>query len=364
MRRLLVPLVVLAVGGSASAQKAPKPAPAPAAPAPAPAPAAPAPAAPSEAQQAAGAEFQLGQEAQNGGDLDGALAHYEKAFELYPDPELQFLIGDVHRAKGDQTEDFAEYEKAIANFEKYLELAPQGRAADAARQRIDALKQGLANKAEADKQEAAEREAEAAAAKQAAEEAREADEARHGMQLALDLGLMAGTETGLSGLARMVAGGLVNWGRFGIEGHLGFAGFLRTRDATGIAAREITLLDLGARFAFRDTDRFVGPFVSAGGSFGLITGKPRERRLKDDATSCAGTSGNDCGFAIDKDLVGRVGFGWGFASSENTTVGLRADLAYMMFSVDDEQDTVPARQIEKPQGTFAILVGLSFMHWP
>jgi hypothetical protein len=184
------------------------------------------------------------------------------------------------------------------------------------------------------------------------------------MQLALDLGLMAGSEPGLSGIARMTGGALLNRGRFGIEGHVGFAGFLRIRDQTGVSARELTLLDLGARVALRDTDRFVGPFVSGGGSFGLITGKPRERRLRDDATSCAGAAGDDCAFAIDRDLVFRLGGGWGFGSSDATTVGVRVDLAYMMFRVDDDQDTIPAGQIEKPQGLWALLIGLDFMHWP
>jgi hypothetical protein len=352
---LVLVALVLAAAAPAEAQRKKKPTPVEAAP--------PAePAGPTPEQLQATAEFQEGQALQQAGDLDGAIARYEAAFALYPDPDLQFLIGEVHRLKGDRDEDFTQYEKAIPFFERYLELAPDGKAADAARQRISALEQGIANykrKQEAEKAEAA---AEAEAARKAEEEARAEREAGEGTQFALDVSLTAGTEPDLTGIARLAVGGLMGWGRFAFEGHIGFAGFLRAGSA-GVAAREVTLLDLGARYAFT-SPRFVGPFVGTGGSFGLITGKPRARKLEGDTMTC-GTA-ESCTFDVDKNITGRLALGWGFESSAKTTVAVRLDLSYVIFSVDGEQPigSVPAVRVEKPQDFLAVLVGLEFMHWP
>jgi hypothetical protein len=325
--------------------------------------AAPAPAGPTPEQIQAGEEFKKGQELEQAGDLDGAIAQYEKAFGLYADPELQFLLGETHRKKGDQTSDFAEYEKAIPCFEKYLEMAPEGRAAEAAKQRITALQQGIENekarKAKEEETKKIEEADEAKAKAQAEAEEKAKREAAEGMQLALDVSLTAGSEPDFTGILRMVGGGLLGWGGFAFEGHLGFAGFLRTGSG-GVAARELTALDLGMRYGF-DGNRFVGPWVGAGGSFGFLSGKPRERRLVDDEPTCGG---GDCTISIDKDITSRLTFGYGFKSSDKTTVAFRVDLSYMMFSVDDEQATVPASRVDKPQGFVAALVGLEFMHWP
>lgn len=353
--------VVLAVSPAAAQKKKKKDA----APAAEPAAAEPAGPTPEEqaAQQAAGVEFQKGQELQQAGDLDGAIAQYEKAFALYPDPELQFLIGEVHRLKGDRDSDFTEYEKAIPFFEKYLEMAPDGRASEAARQRIAALEEGIENFKKKKAEEDAEAQAEADAAAKAEREAAEAEAARRaateGTQVAIDVSLTAGSEPDLTGIARLSAGGLIGWGKFAFEGHVGFGAFLRTGGA-GISANELTLIDLGARYAFK-SPRFVGPFVGAGGSFGLLTGKPRDRKLEEDMATCGG---GDCAFAIDKDITGRLALGWGFESSEKTTVALRVDLSYMIFSVDGEQNDIPAMRVERPQDLMAVLVGLEFMHWP
>src|SRR5688572_2759532 len=114
-RAPLLVLLALSVAAPSAHGKKPKKKPAPAADAPAtPDPAATpasgvdptrspaAPAAPTEAQTQATEEFKKGQELQTAGDLDGAIAQYQKAFALYPDPELQFLLGEVHRLKGDR----------------------------------------------------------------------------------------------------------------------------------------------------------------------------------------------------------------------------------------------------------------------
>lgn len=363
---LLVALAVLAAAPAAHAQnkdkkKKDKEQPAEAAP--------PAePAGPTPEQQQAVVEFQKGQELQTAGDLDGAIAQYEKAFATYPDPELQFLLGEVHRLKGERDSDPTLYEKAIPYFEKYLAMAPDGRAAEAARQRITALEQGIENEKKRKEQEAAEdaksAAAEAEAKRKADEQARIAVEGHQGAQLALDISLTAGTEKDFTGMARAMAGGLLGWGKFAFEGHIGFAGFLQVADK-GIAAREITLLDLGARYAFT-SDRFIGPFVGLGGSFGLVTGSPHERKLEDDPDTCAGFTSDDCAFEIDKDLTTRLMLGYGFSSSEKTTVAVRLDLSYMMFSVagDQRMGSPPASRVEKPQTMLAFLVGLEFMHWP
>ena len=158
-----------------------------------------------EQKQQAGAEVQAGQAADKAGDYDQAIAHYQKAFEIYPDPLLQLLIGESHRKKGEAALSNSDWDTAVSEFQaanaayqKYLELVPQGKEADAARQRITALEQGIAN-ARKGKQQAATQAADKARQEQEARRAAEEKQrqeaaANNGTQFALDGQLIAGVD--------------------------------------------------------------------------------------------------------------------------------------------------------------------------
>lgn len=328
-----------------------------------------------EQKQKATAAFQAGQEAEKAGNLDEAIAKYEEAFGVYPDPVLQLVLGEAHRKKGEQAmqgEGYAqavpEFEKAKASYEKYLELAPQGAEADAARNRIQVVVASLDNarkaleKQKADESKDAEREAEAA--KKAEEERRRQQESASGMQVALDGLLIAGIDQDVTAVARFMPGGLLGWGRFAFEGHLSFEGFLRISNDKGVSARSVSL-DLGARYGFV-SNRFIGPFVSGGAGYGLFGGIPRERKLDGDMETCGSFEGGQCAFSIDKNISTRLGLGYGFEASRDTTVAIRLDATYWFFSVDNEQEmgAPAAGQVDKPQTALAILLGLEFLHWP
>ncbi|HXT19546.1 MAG TPA: hypothetical protein VN923_02240, partial [Thermoanaerobaculia bacterium] len=193
-----VTLLVGLGGGSALAQKKKKKkAPAAAAPdAAAPQPSGPPPPTPEQKQKATAA-FQAGQEAEKAGNLDEAIAKYEEAFGVYPDPVLQLVLGEAHRKKGEQAAQGEGYEQAIpelekakAAYEKYLELAPTGKEADAAKNRIQVVDSSLDSAKKAlEKQKADEEKqanADADAQKKAEEERRRQQEAASGMQVALD----------------------------------------------------------------------------------------------------------------------------------------------------------------------------------
>ena len=340
----------------------------------APQPSGPPPPTPEQKQQATAA-FQAGQEAEKAGNLDEAIARYEEAFGVYPDPVLQLVLGEAHRKRGEQAmqgegyeQAVADFEKARAAYEKYLELAPAGKEADAAKNRIQVVVVSLDNAKKAlEKQkadEAVESEREADAAKKAEEERRREEEAASGMQVALDGLLIAGIDQDVTALARFMPGGMLGWGRFAIEGHLSFEGFLRISNDKGVSARSVSL-DLGARYGFT-SNRFVGPFVSGGAGYGLFGGEPRERKLDGDMETCGAFEGGTCAFSIDKNISTRFGLGYGFEANRATTVAVRLDAMYWFFSVDGEQETgAPAAgQVDKPQTALALLLGLEFLHWP
>lgn len=328
-----------------------------------------------EQKQKATAAFQAGQEAEKAGNLDEAIAKYEEAFGIYPDPVLQLVLGEAHRKKGEQAmqgegyeQAVAELEKAKAGYQKYLELAPSGQMVEQTKNRIQVVDSTLDNARKALEKQKADEEAESRRAAEeqtkAEEERRRQAEAASGTQLALDGLLIAGVDQDVSAVARFMPGGMLAWGRFAIEGHLSFEGFLRINNDKGVSARSVSL-DAGARYGFASA-RFVGPFVSGGGGFGLFGGEPRERKLDQDMASCEGFEGNQCAFSIDKNISTRLGFGYGFQASDDTTVAVRLDAMVWFFSVDGEQDmgAPPARQVDKPQSALAFLLGFEFLHWP
>jgi hypothetical protein len=348
-------------------KKKPAPAAAPAAPTPAPAPATPATPAemtPEEKQAAATALFGEGQALAKEQKYEEAVAKFEEAFELFPDPGLQFMIGESYQLDGTENRDYDKLRKSIAAYKKYVELVPEGAGPDKARERIGQLEESV--KAEedriariADEEAQAKLDAELAAKKK--EEIRLAKLAkRKTMQKVLTGGVLAGVDQQLSGILRMSGGGLLSWENFAFEGRIGIDGFLRVAPEQGLSARSFTLIDLGARWGANY--RYIGPFVSGGASFGVFTGKPRERKLQDDDATCGG---GDCAFNIDKNVSGRLAFGYGFRATEKSTVAFRLEVQGWMFSVDDEQEigSPPAFDVEKPQTSIAVMAGLEFLRW-
>jgi tetratricopeptide (TPR) repeat protein len=336
----------------------------------APQPVGPPPPTPEQKQQATAA-FQAGQEAEKAGKLDEAIAKYEEAFGIYPDPVLQLVLGEAHRKKGDEAatgegyeQAIAEYDKAKAAYQKYLELAPNGKEAEAAKNRIQVSDTSIANAKQGLEKQKQDEKKEAEVQKQAEEERRREREAATGMQVALDGLLIAGIDQDVTALARFMPGGMLGWGRFALEGHLSFEGFLRISNDKGVSARSVSL-DLGARYGFT-SNRFVGPFVSGGAGFGLFGGEPRERKLDGDMATCDRFEGGDCAFAVDKNISTRLGFGYGFEANRETTVAVRLDAMYWFFSVDNEQEmgAPAAGEVDKPQTAMALLLGLEFLHWP
>ena len=196
--------------------------------------------------------------------------------------------------------------------------------------------------------------------------------ARAEAQPAVDAAIIAGVDQDTTAIARLYAGGFWAFGKIAPEVHVGFDGFLRIDTSQGIAARSFNLIDVGVRYGFK-SDHFVGPYVSTGANFGLFTGKPHERKVTDDEELCStadipdGQPTDECVFRIDKNASFRLGFGWGFASSSKTTVGVRIDLNYWLFSVSDYDDQSPGapipREIARPQDSWALMVGLEFMRW-
>lgn len=317
--------------------------------------------------------FAEGAELEKAGEYDQAIAKYKEAFDLFPDPGLWARIGQAYQLKGNRDSDFAAYEEAVEAYKKYLELDPNAseQVVTALNERIAELEKAIEDEkarvekqAEEEKQRKLEEERER---REAEERARKEREALEGMRPAFDAMVVGGVDQDISAVARLVAGGFLGWGRFALESHLVFEGFLRVDNAKGVSGRSLAL-DVGTRFAFSDAN-FRGPFVAVGGSFGLYGGRPRERKLADDLETCMGfdTAENPgtCAFDIDKNITGRAGFGYGFAASDTTTVAVRLDATYWLFSVDGNQEagSVPASRVEKPQGSFSLLLGLEFMRW-
>jgi tetratricopeptide (TPR) repeat protein len=105
--------------------------------------------------------FTAAETAKARGDFKTAAVEYLAAYEQFQDPEFFFNVAEVYKLGNDE-------ENALAYYQKYLQLDPNGRGSAAARTAVDALTLSIAAK-----QDAAKHEAEAAAA---AEAKRKADE--------------------------------------------------------------------------------------------------------------------------------------------------------------------------------------------
>jgi hypothetical protein len=336
------------------------------------------------AKQNAANLFQEGKAAQERRDFALALKKYTAAYAAFPDPDLLLTIGELYRLRGTETTAptafKADLEQAIQYFERYLETVPAGKSAKldkqraAAEQRIAALRQGI-QEAEA-RQHDQEAEAQADVEREEALERRanemrvgreQADE--HGLQLGLDGQVTTGIATDLTGIGRIIAGGIASWGRYGVDLHLAFQGFLRFDENRGVSGRSISVIDVGPRIAFWNNSRSLGPFVAAGAGFGFFTGSPRERLVPPGIRGCPSVAlgsagGAACVLNLDKHVDLRVGLGWGFEVSEHATMVVRFDLVEWFYSVDGPEDpsSPPANPLE-PQRALSFFFGLEFIRW-
>lgn len=349
--------------------------------------------------------------AESNGDLEAAIKGYEQAYEVFPDPNLLIKLGDLQFQN-------LQLSDARATYKKYQEVAPplcsqldeqqcQANEANAAgackvaaaaetpedgeetpdadgdeaddgdeagededgfqcvprytdevQNRLDKVDEQEKEQAEEEQKEA-ERIAREAEEKRLAEEKRKREEASK-LPLALSAMVMVGADHRSSVFGRLLAGGMMRFGRFAPEAHIAFEGFLRPGE-DGTQAQSFTVIDLGARYAFTN-ENFAGPYAGFGGGFGFFLGNPREVNLED-ADSCAGQPGNRCTVDIDRHLNGRVGLGYGFASGEKATVAVRLDFHTFWYSVDDEQPDVSPAQVEKPLLSYAVTLGIEFLRW-
>jgi tetratricopeptide (TPR) repeat protein len=117
---------------------------------------------PSTAKSRARELFKSGEAAYQAGNYDRAIHDYNEAFALVPLPLLLFDLGQAYRMKGER-------DKAIANYQKYLDVDPNGRGAEEARTHLDEFQ------AQIEKEKVAKRAADESR-KQAAEAKRKADE--------------------------------------------------------------------------------------------------------------------------------------------------------------------------------------------
>ena len=116
--------------------------------------------------------FKLGKVAQDAGRYEAAVAEYEAAYALTPEPWLLFNIGQAWRLGGNAR-------KALSAYESYLEKASDGQLADEARQNATTLRLQIKLEAsEAERKAAVEDAARQAAAASAARQQAEAEQAR------------------------------------------------------------------------------------------------------------------------------------------------------------------------------------------
>jgi tetratricopeptide (TPR) repeat protein len=314
-------------------------------------------------QQLAKELYTAGKQAQADGNLELAITKFREAFDAYPDPGLQFLIGDLLRQDGRNDE-------AVAAWKKFVELAePQAiennneellSAVGKAKERIAKVEEEIVEADKKRKEEEERKLKEIEEKKRLEEEARRREAAK--LPLAVNGMLLAGVDQRMTVVGRVMGGGMLRFGKFAPEAHVGFDVFLQAGgESKGTRGQSLTLIDLGARYAIKD-ETFKGPYVAAGGAFGLFLGSPRKVALEGDMATCGG---GDCQFEVDKHLAGRVGVGYGFGSSEKTTVGIRLDFMYWAYSVAGDQPAggVTAGQVEKPQTAFSVTVGLEALRW-
>lgn len=99
---------------------------------------------PSPAEEEARALFSAGRVAFEQGHLDRALEHFQRAYELSPQPGLLFNIGNTY-------DRLREDELAIEHLERYLEALPEAENAEFVRARIEVLRGQVEERAAAER---------------------------------------------------------------------------------------------------------------------------------------------------------------------------------------------------------------------
>ncbi|WP_168210314.1 tetratricopeptide repeat protein [Persicimonas caeni] len=87
-----------------------------------------------------------------------AIAKLERAYEIFPEPNILYRIGDAYEQQGD-------LEEAVAYYQRYVEAAPDASDAELVRRRIGDLEQILASRRSGDDASAEESAPESAASK-------------------------------------------------------------------------------------------------------------------------------------------------------------------------------------------------------
>ena len=184
----------------------------------------------------------------------------------------------------------------------------------------------------------------------------------------LNVQISAGSEPDTTAIGRALLGGMVLFepARLALSAHLSADAFIQASNDKGVRGTSIGLINLGARYAFLD-QRFVGPYIDAGWGFGFLTGDT-VRGVKDDPGTCdSQRSGEaDCTIDLNRQMNARFGLGWGFDPLESITVGVRLDVVYWMFSLDDTEATTDgpiARFVDRPQDTVAIMLGIEVLRF-
>ncbi len=97
---------------------------------------------PADSRAEARAHFLRGQEHQQAGRYDDAIAEYQAAYSAAPMPALLFNLGQAYRLKGDK-------HRAVAYYKKYVAAEPNAAPSIEAQQHIDSLAADLAAEAQA-----------------------------------------------------------------------------------------------------------------------------------------------------------------------------------------------------------------------
>jgi len=207
---------------------------------------------------------------QEKGEYQKAAKEYLAAYDLYPDPEFLFNVGEVYRLAGDDR-------RAVEYFEKYLALDPNGRGSADARASVKEMKPKVAAEdAEAARKRAA---AEAAAAEKAAEDADEknaeegasatppsaADESAYPSELVLRPIQLLGGQVEAGGEIQVFSGPGDNEWQTSLATWIGFA----PRVAYGITdeiqvAAQPLLLPIKPSDSDFDDQKFFGGITAAG----------------------------------------------------------------------------------------------------
>lgn len=184
----------------------------------------------------------------------------------------------------------------------------------------------------------------------------------------LNAQLSAGSESEATAIGRALLGGVVLFEdvRLALSAQFSADAFIQGSGGQGIRGTSLGVINLGARYAFVDP-AFVGPYIDAGWGYGLLFGDT-VLEFEDDPDVCGSQiSGSpDCSVPINRQMNAKVGFGWGFKPLDEITVGVRLDVVYWIFSLEDSDPNTEgpiARFVDRPQDTVAIMLGIEVLRF-